>query len=508
MAAPGTPCTNGLRPASVKHEADLVGRLEEDRVADEHHRRTLCEVDRRAVVTASRQVAVMRAKVKATPAIPRKPSLYLTPRRAVTSGSPGMCPLPHQHLRMGRSGRMDAITLLKNDHKDVEALFKRFEKAGDRGVHREAGHRRPHHRGAVEARRRSRSSSSTRCPGPRSPDTEDIVLESMEEHHVVKWLLSELEDMDPRHERFDAKTTVLIENVRHHVEEEEEEFFPKVRDELGRNALNELGDAMEQARARSPRPTRTPARRTPLRATSSLGAAAGAVDRVTDTVSGVAQGSMAVLQDVIARVTGAKKRTPSPKGTPTARRARQPDPGPGRRGHRPHRRRRSARPAAPVRTRSTTPVAQWPTPSGRRTSAPPASARPPPRRRPASAPAPPRGRRAAPAPTAKKATRKATGRRPRRRDRGPVRPPTRASRTAKATTKKAATRTRSTAKKASSRTRTTAKKAHEAGRRARPGRRRHARRDRLGPPSDPLPTPSTSRRSGSGSTSSARRSRT
>ena len=69
------------------------------------------------------------------------------------------------------------------------------------------------------------------------PDTEDIALESLEEHHIVKWVLSELDGMDPAAERFDAKVTVLIENVRHHVEEEESEFFPKVRDELGRNAL-------------------------------------------------------------------------------------------------------------------------------------------------------------------------------------------------------------------------------------------------------------------------------
>ena len=129
---------------------------------------------------------------------------------------------------------------------------------------------------------------------------------------------------------------MLIENVRHHVEEEEEEFFPKVRDELGRNALNELGDAMDEAKKIAPT---HPHPRTPDTPPGNLvlGAAAGAVDRVTDTVSGVAQGSVAVLQDVIARVTGAKKRTPSPKGTPTARR-RPAGPGPGRRGDRPHRR--------------------------------------------------------------------------------------------------------------------------------------------------------------------------
>src|SRR6185436_17297443 len=84
------------------------------------------------------------------------------------------------------------------------------------------------------------------------PETEDIVLESLEEHHIVKWVLSELDTMSPEDERFDAKVTVLIENVRHHVKEEEEEYFPKVRDELGRNALNDLGEAMAEAKKAAP----------------------------------------------------------------------------------------------------------------------------------------------------------------------------------------------------------------------------------------------------------------
>ena len=68
----------------------------------------------------------------------------------------------------------------------------------------------------------------------------------------MKWVLSELDAMGPEDERFDAKVTVLIENVRHHVEEEEEEYFPKVRDELGRNALGDLGDAMAAAKKVAP----------------------------------------------------------------------------------------------------------------------------------------------------------------------------------------------------------------------------------------------------------------
>src|SRR3712207_7505570 len=52
--------------------------------------------------------------------------------------------------------------------------------------------------------------------------------------------------MDASDERFVAKTTVLIENVEHHVEEEEQEWFPKVREALGRNQLQEIGERSEE----------------------------------------------------------------------------------------------------------------------------------------------------------------------------------------------------------------------------------------------------------------------
>jgi hypothetical protein len=61
------------------------------------------------------------------------------------------------------------------------------------------------------------------------PDLEDDVLESYEEHHVADVLCRELLELDPTNEHFDAKTTVLIENVEHHMAEEEQEWFPKVR---------------------------------------------------------------------------------------------------------------------------------------------------------------------------------------------------------------------------------------------------------------------------------------
>jgi hypothetical protein len=131
-------------------------------------------------------------------------------------------------------------------------------------------------------------------------------------------VLSELDGMSPEDERFDAKVTVLIENVRHHVQEEEEEYFPKVRDELGRNALNDLGDAM--AAAKEVAPTH-PHPRSPDTPPGNLvvGTAAGVVDRVGDTASGAAQGGLAALGDLIATVLRRKKPRTSARGSSTAR---------------------------------------------------------------------------------------------------------------------------------------------------------------------------------------------
>jgi hypothetical protein len=85
------------------------------------------------------------------------------------------------------------------------------------------------------------------------PDLEDDVLESYEEHHVADLLVVELSMMKPDDERFTAKTTVLIENVDHHIDEEEKEWFPKVREGLGRKALQDLGADMLEAKKKAPK---------------------------------------------------------------------------------------------------------------------------------------------------------------------------------------------------------------------------------------------------------------
>src|SRR5213075_2706053 len=82
--------------------------------------------------------------------------------------------------------------------------------------------------------------------------TESTVLESLEEHHLAKLSLSELERLPADSERFVPKMIVLIESVRHHFEMEEEELFPEVRQALGRTRLREIGDMLASAKKKAP----------------------------------------------------------------------------------------------------------------------------------------------------------------------------------------------------------------------------------------------------------------
>ncbi len=142
---------------------------------------------------------------------------------------------------------MDAITLLVNDHQTVEKLFEKFEQTGPRAM---KARKALADRIVRELSVHAAIEEQVLYPAIREslPEVEDDVLEALEEHHVAKWVLSEIDAMTPDHERFQAKVTVLIESVRHHVEEEEEELFPKVREAMSPEQLEEIGEALADAR--------------------------------------------------------------------------------------------------------------------------------------------------------------------------------------------------------------------------------------------------------------------
>jgi hemerythrin superfamily protein len=175
---------------------------------------------------------------------------------------------------------MDAITLLKQDHKTVEGLFKKFEKTGENA---HVAQRDLADKIVKELSVHAAIEEKVFYPAIREavPDTEDMVLESLEEHLIVKWVAHELDSMKPDHERFRAKMTVLIENVRHHVEEEEKELFPQVRAALGRKRLGEIGEALEAAKGKAPTRPHPKAPDTPP-GNVVAGVGAAVVDKVKD----------------------------------------------------------------------------------------------------------------------------------------------------------------------------------------------------------------------------------
>ncbi|MFD5573630.1 hemerythrin domain-containing protein [Streptomyces cadmiisoli] len=147
---------------------------------------------------------------------------------------------------------MDAIVMLREDHRAVEKLFKRFEKTDDDALRER---REIADQVVEELTVHAWIEEQVFYPAAReaAPDTKDHVLESIEEHHAVVWMLSEIKNVDPADERFKAKMSVLMENVRHHVEEEEKDWFPEVRKAMGRNQLAELGEQLAAAKEDAPR---------------------------------------------------------------------------------------------------------------------------------------------------------------------------------------------------------------------------------------------------------------
>jgi len=138
---------------------------------------------------------------------------------------------------------MDPIKLLKDDHRKVKELFRAYEAAGDRAYQKKgqlAGQI------FVELDAHATIEEEIFYPAVQAKadkEGQKLVEEAEEEHHVVHVLLGELRTMDVRDDHFDAKMTVLIENVEHHIGEEEDEMLPDAEKTLGSD-LDQLGEQM------------------------------------------------------------------------------------------------------------------------------------------------------------------------------------------------------------------------------------------------------------------------
>ena len=139
---------------------------------------------------------------------------------------------------------MNALVLLMKDHKTVASLFEQV-KATDK----EERHLQLFEQIKTELETHTHIEETIFYPTIRQYDElKDLVLEGLEEHKQVKTLIREIGNLVDGSEKLDAKLKVMGENVEHHVEEEEIEMFPKVRQVMNNRDLEELGEQLEAAK--------------------------------------------------------------------------------------------------------------------------------------------------------------------------------------------------------------------------------------------------------------------
>jgi len=138
----------------------------------------------------------------------------------------------------------DTIEMLTADHQRVKELFDRFEAANGRSS---KARQKIVEEVFMELEIHTRLEEEIFYPAvdaTADEEGEKLVAESVEEHHVVNILIEEMRAIGPADERYEAKFTVLMENVKHHIEEEEGTMFPMVRKKIQYN-LKDLRDDME-----------------------------------------------------------------------------------------------------------------------------------------------------------------------------------------------------------------------------------------------------------------------
>jgi hemerythrin-like domain-containing protein len=129
----------------------------------------------------------------------------------------------------------NALEMIREDHHKVQELFQEFEATEDRSAKK-----RIVENAIQELKIHAALEEELFYPAVRKQlDEEETIDEAIEEHHVVKLLISELEDMSPGDKRYDAKFTVLSESVKHHIEEEESEVLPEIEGSLDAESLGE-----------------------------------------------------------------------------------------------------------------------------------------------------------------------------------------------------------------------------------------------------------------------------
>lgn len=144
---------------------------------------------------------------------------------------------------------MDALEVLRRDHQKVKGLFQQAEGATDADQRKQIFDQID-----TELEIHAHIEETVFYPAvEKHEELKDMVEEALDEHAEVKMLLEEMEDLSDDGAEFDSKLKELMDNVEHHVQEEEGEMFPKVLQVMDKSMLEELGEELESAKGKQSR---------------------------------------------------------------------------------------------------------------------------------------------------------------------------------------------------------------------------------------------------------------
>lgn len=182
-------------------------------------------------------------------------------------------------------GRRDVIEVLTHDHHEVEEMFVELEATTDPDARRKLADR-----VIIELVRHSVAEEQYVYPAAREflPDGDDLVDHEIEEHSEAEQTMKDLESLDAEDPRFDRLLAQLMEEIRHHIRDEEQDLFPRLRDTLSSEQLGKLGAQVEKAKKLAPTRPHPSAPDTPP-GNKLLGPGAGLIDRMRDALTGRGQ---------------------------------------------------------------------------------------------------------------------------------------------------------------------------------------------------------------------------
>jgi len=197
--------------------------------------------------TAARAAASRSARTK--PAV-KRPSRLETAATAVRGAVAGAVAAVAERMPWA-SGQDDALSLLEKDHRRFEQLLKQGEETTENAV---KGRTELLKTITTELTIHELIEEKVLYPALKlHPEAKDIVLESVQEHHVADVIVNELRNLGVSDEKWGAKFKVLKENIEHHIQEEEGEMWRTARAVFSQDELRQLGARMARMKAEAQR---------------------------------------------------------------------------------------------------------------------------------------------------------------------------------------------------------------------------------------------------------------